>query len=162
MLEFIQPDVARHTAWLASHREWGPGMHEDGFGLSAHDDVESAEGFSAWVHRIEALTDAQMWWIAEGDAVLGGVALRTATTGDVLRLGHVGYGVRPSARGRGVATWALGELLTHARAAGLARLLLVCLDENVGSITVIERHAAVLEAVVDDDHARVRRYWIDL
>jgi predicted acetyltransferase len=162
MLELVLPDVARHSAWLASHREWGSGLHEDGFGLGPDDDVESAEGFYAWVSRLRSLPAARMWWIVEGDAVLGGIALRTATNDTVLRLGHVGYGIRPSARGRGIATWALGELLPHARAAGLNRVLLVCLDDNVGSIKTIERHAGVLEKVVDDDHGLVRRYWIDL
>jgi predicted acetyltransferase len=103
-----------------------------------------------------------MWWIVEGDAVLGGIALRTATNDKVLRLGHVGFGVRPSARGRGIATWAVGELLPYARAAGLSRLLLVCLDDNVGSIKTIERCDGVLEKVVGEHHGLVRRYWIDL
>lgn len=103
-----------------------------------------------------------MWWIVEGDAVLGGIALRTVTNDKVLRLGHIGYGVRPSARSRGVATWAVGALLPRARAAGLSRLLLVCLDDNVGSIKTIERHGGVLEKVVDDGHALLRHYWIDL
>jgi predicted acetyltransferase len=162
MLELILPDVARHSAWLASHREWGPGLHEDGFGLGVDDDVESAEGFAAWVSRIRSLRAAQMWWIVEDGAVQGGIALRTATNANVLRLGHVGYGIRPSARGRGIATWAVGALLPHARAAGLSRLLLVCLENNVGSIKNIERHGGVLEQVVDDGHGLVRRYWIDL
>ena len=103
-----------------------------------------------------------MWWIVEEDAVLGGIALRTRTNDKVRRLGHVGYGVRPSARGRGVATWALGELLPHARAAGLSRLLLVCLDDNVGSIKTIERNGGVLEKLVEDGHGLVRHYWIEL
>lgn len=162
MPELILPEVAHHAAWLASHREWGPGFHEDGFGIGPDDDVESAEGFAAWVSRLRALPAARMWWIVEGDAVLGGIALRTVTNDKVLRLGHIGYGVRPSARSRGVATWAVGALLPRARAAGLSRLLLVCLDDNVGSIKTIERHDGVLEKVVDDGHALVRRYWIEL
>jgi predicted acetyltransferase len=162
MLQLVSPNVAQHSAWLASHREWGPGLHEDGFGLGPGDDVDSAGGFAAWVSRLQSLDAARMWWIVERDAVLGGIALRTQTYDTVARIGHVGYGIRPSCRGRGVATWALGELLPHARAAGLNRLLLVCLDDNVGSIKTIERHGGVLEAVIDGDHGLVRRYWIGL
>lgn len=146
--------------WLASHREWGPGLHEDGFGLGPDDEVESAAGFAAWIRRLQSLPAARMWWIVERDAVLGGIALRTQTNDTVARNGHVGYGIRPSSRGRGVATWALGELLPHARAAGLT--VCCCLDDNVGSIKTIERHGGVLESVVDDDHGLVRRYWIGL
>jgi predicted acetyltransferase len=103
-----------------------------------------------------------MWWIVDREAVLGGIALRTGTDEKVLRLGHVGYGVRPSARGRGIATWAVGEVLPRARSAGLNRLALVCLEDNVGSIKTIERHRGVLEKVGDDGHGVVRQYWIDL
>ena len=160
-LELVVPDAARHEAWLAGHREWGPGRHEDGFGIGPDDEVESVEGFEAWVHRLHGRTSARMWWIVDGDAVLGGVALRLG--GDqVARLGHVGYGVRPTARGRGVATWALGEVLGRARGLGLPRLLVVCRDDNPASIATIERHGGALEAVVDEDHGRVRRYWIGL
>ncbi len=162
MLELVPPDASRHSAWLASHREWGPGSHEDGFGVDPGDDVESASGFAAWVTRLQSLPAARMWWIVEGDAVLGGIALRTVTTDRVLRLGHVGYGIRPSARARGIATWALGALLPRARAAGLSRVLLVCLDDNLGSIKTIERCGGILEQVVDQGHGLVRRYWIDV
>lgn len=98
----------------------------------------------------------------EGDDVLGGIALRSESSDKVPQLGHVGYGVRPSARGRGVATWAMGAILVHARSAGLGRLLLVCLDDNVNSIRIIERYAGVLEGVVAEGHSLVRRYWIEL
>jgi len=162
MLELVVPAVARHSAWLASHREWGRGFHEDGFGVGPEDDVESAEGFAAWVSRLQSLPAARVWWIAEGPAVLGGIALRTVTNDNVLQLGHVGYGIRPSARGRGVATWALGEVLPLARAAGLSRLLLVCLDDNAGSIKTIERHGGVLEKVIDNGHGLVRHYRLNL
>lgn len=159
--ELVPPDVARHRAWLEAHREWGPGLHEDGFGLRADDDVDSADGFASWVHRIRWLDDARLWWVVDGDDVLGGIALRTGGT-DLMRLGHVGYGIRPSARGRGVGTWALGQVLPHARVAGLHRLLLVCLDDNAASIRTIERNGGALEGVVLDDAQRVRRYWIAL
>lgn len=162
MLELVPPTVARHSAWMASHNEWGPGLHEDGFGVGPNDEVESVEGFASWVHELSSLTDARLWWIVEDDAVLGGIALRTATNDEVLRLGHVGFGIRPSARGRGVATWALGQILAQATEAGFNRLLLVCLDDNVGSIKTIEKQGGVLESIASEGHDVVRRYWIDV
>nr|WP_229695737.1 GNAT family N-acetyltransferase [Streptomyces lacrimifluminis] len=47
--------------------------------------------------------------------------------------GHIGYSIRPSARRRGLATWALGAVLLEARAFGLDRVLVTCDDGNVGS-----------------------------
>jgi predicted acetyltransferase len=162
MLTLVAPSVARHAAWLASHREWGPGLHEDGYGVGADDEVETADGFARFVQRVTALPAARMWWVLDEDEVVGGIALRTAESANVLQRGHVGYGVRPSARGRGIATWALGEVLRRAPESGLNHVLLVCLDDNIPSIKTIERHRGVLEHVVNDGGVRVRRYWIDL
>ena len=161
MPELVDPDAERHSAWLDSHREWGPGLHEDGFGIAPSDEVESAAGFAAWVQRIRS-RPGRLWWIVEQEVVLGGIVLRPSTNDDVLRTGHIGYGVRPSARGRGVATWALDQVLRHARDAGLERVLLVCRDNNAASIRTIERCGGVLDSIVDDGQGLGRHYWIHL
>jgi predicted acetyltransferase len=76
--------------------------------------------------------------------------------------GHIGYGIRPSARGRGLATWALGQVLSKATALGLDRVLITCADGNVASARVIERRGGVLEDVRDTELGRTRRYWVTL
>ncbi len=89
-----------------------------------------------------------------------GIALRATHDERVQRFGHIGYGVRPSARGRGVATWALGEVLRHAVSLGIDPVVAFCLDDNAGSVATLERHGATLEAVEQHGTARVRRYAI--
>ena len=153
--------MERRSAWLESHREWGPGLHEDGFGIGAEDDVESEAGFAAWVGSVRS-RPARTWWIVEQHVVVGGVVLRPFTNDDVLRTGHIGYGIRPSARGRGIATWALQHVLRHADEVALERVLLVCADSNAASIRTIERCGGVLERTVDDAHGPLRHYWIRL
>lgn len=161
MPDVVEPDVARHAAWLDSHREWGRGLHEDGFGIGPDDDLESPAGFAAWVAEIRSGPE-RFWWIVQDEVVLGGIALRPFTNDHVLRVGHIGYGVRPSARGRGIATWALGQALERAREAGLRRVLLVCQDDNAASIKTIERHGGVVDGTFPGSYAQVRRYSIDL
>lgn len=80
----------------------------------------------------------------------------------VRRVGHIGYGVRPSARGRGLATWALGRILEEARALGMDRVLIVCAADNIASARTIERHHGVLERIEDTDLGPVRRYRITI
>jgi predicted acetyltransferase len=70
--------------------------------------------------------------------------------------------VRPSARGRGVATWALREVLREATETGLDRVLLTCDVSNAASARVIERCGGVLEDIRDTWLGRSRRYWITL
>ncbi|WP_067544718.1 GNAT family N-acetyltransferase [Nocardia crassostreae] len=167
MPELIAPTVDLHTAWLAAHREWGPGMHEDGFGLRATDRVDDPAEFAAWVARLVEDSDPARLvctyrWIVDGDRVLGGIALRHGFGDFVRHAGHIGYGIRPSARRRGLATWALGRMLDEARALGMVEVLIVCEDVNTASAKTIKRHGDVLEGVRDSEYGVVRRYWISL
>ena len=162
MPDLIAPTTSLHTAWLDAHAEWGPGLHEDGFGLSPADEVESPAGFAAWVARLAGESDrATCRWIVEGDRVLGGIALRHEFDDYVRWAGHIGYGIRPTARRRGLATWALGRMLDTARARGMERVLVVCATGNVASARSIERAGGVFEEIRDTDHGPVRRYWIN-
>jgi predicted acetyltransferase len=159
VLELVSPDAALHAAWLESHREWGSGQHEDGFGVGPADDVETPQGFATWVDELLS-RPAHVWWIVDDHRVVGGITLRAFTNDSVQRLGHVGYGVQPSARGRGIAAWALGQVVEVAWTTGMQQVLLVCSDSNVASIRTIERCGGVLEEAVQDAHGRERRYWI--
>jgi predicted acetyltransferase len=171
--ELIAPTVRLHSAWLEAHIEWGPGLHEDGFGLGPHDEVNSPVGFAAWVRRLTDRSDPPQTvdigrhgcayrWIVEGDRVLGGIALRYGSDDYVLWAGHIGFGIRPSARRRGLATWALGQMRDEAPALGLDRLLAVCAVDNVASVRTIERCGGVFEGIRDTPFGPARRYWIEL
>ncbi|MGW4499059.1 GNAT family N-acetyltransferase [Micromonospora sp. NPDC004336] len=174
MPELVAPTVRLHAAWRDARDDWGPGVHEDGFGLRSSDEVDSPAGFAAWVARLTDQSDPSTppgdgrvrctyRWIVEDGAVLGAIALRHELDDFLLReAGHIGYGVRPSARRRGLATWALGRMLDEARALGLERVLLVCEVGNVASARTIERHGGVLEGVRATALGAARRYWITL
>ncbi len=149
----------------------GTGLHEDGFGLAAEDEVDSATGFAAWVRErvrlrhpagvpCPAERHGSPRWIVEDGRVLGGIVLRHIPDDEI---GQIGYGVRPSARRRGLASWALGEMLGQARAVLDAdRVLVPCLADNIASARTIERNGGVLESIRDTPHGPVRRYWIPL
>ncbi|WP_328557772.1 MULTISPECIES: GNAT family N-acetyltransferase [unclassified Streptomyces] len=173
MPELIVPTVRLHSAWREAHEEWGPGVHEDGFGLLPSDEVDSAAGFAAWVTRLSAEStpvgphegrrmNCVYRWIVEDGRVLGGIALRHGLDDALLTMGHIGYGIRLSARRRGLATWALGRMLDEARSFRLDRVLLICAIDNVASARTIERHGGVLEDVRDTGSGAARRYWIEI
>ncbi len=162
MLELVEPTTHLHSAWRAARDDWGPGTHEDGFGLLPSDEVGTRDGFEIWVRRLQGEPDVTYRWIVEGDDLLGAIALRHRLEAGALEVGQVGYGIRPSARARGAATWALGQMLTRARTLGLDRLLIVCADDNAASARVIERHGGVLEGIRDTELGPARRYWVEL
>jgi predicted acetyltransferase len=173
MPELIPPTARLHAAWLEAHAEWGPGQHEDGFGLRPSDEVKSPAGFAAWLIRLASQSELAertnvgshgclYRWIVEDDRVLGAIALRYGSDDYVRSAGHIGYGICPSARRRGLATWALGQILDEARAVGLDRALVVCAVDNLASAKTIERCGGVFESIQATRFGPVRRYWIDL
>lgn len=176
MPELIPPTGRLQSSWLAARDEWSPGAHQagTGLGLMSEADLDDLAVFSAWVERLQqqsdrsvALSDgwvhATHWWIVEGDSYMGAIDLRHRLNAFLLHSGgHIGYSIRPSARRRGLATWALGAVLPEARALGLGRVLITCDDDNVASARTIERNGGVLEDVRTTDVGIKRRYWITL
>lgn len=162
----VRPSVALYVAWLQAHEEWGDGLHEDGFGLLETDDVRSAEGFRVFVDRLLAKEASScdgggtFRWIVEDGYVLGGIALRHESAQNVEVLGHMGYGLRPSARGRGLAAAAIREMLCLAKARRMNRVLLTCFADNIASVRTIERCGGVLDRIVVTDRGEVGRYTI--
>lgn len=174
MAELIAPTSRLHPAWLRARDEWGRDAHQDGAGLRPGDEVDTPDGFAAWVRRLLGESDPEIaapegwvhctyWWIVEDGEVLGAIALRHELNDFLERAGgHIGYGVRPSARRRGLASYALGEVLSHARKLGLERVLITCQVDNEGSRRTIERNGGELADVRDTEIGRLRRYWIEL
>ena len=112
------------------------------------------------------MPDTELWWV-EGDEFLGHISVRHELN-EILAAwgGHIGYGVRPSARGHGHAGAMLGAMLDYIRAnLPLKRALLTVNLDNPASIRVIEKNGGVLEREVDNPWVpgkRGRRYWITL
>jgi len=78
--------------------------------------------------------------------------------------GHIGYDVRPSARGKGFGTTLLRLVLVHAKQQGLERVLLTADAQNLPSLKVIERNGGVLsgEVISPTTGKPMRHYWIAL
>ena len=96
--------------------------------------------------------------------ILGATSIRHYLNEDLLQTGgHIAYGIRPSERRKGYATQQLTLALQKCGEMGIARVLITCDDDNVGSAKVIVHNGGVLENKVSEDTGQlVRRYWINL
>lgn len=103
---------------------------------------------------------------ADSGRLLGLIQIRLALKGYLVDFGgHIGYSVRPSERRKGYAKTMLKAALDICRNKGLARVLITCLEDNVGSAKTIESCGGVFEKTVYDDmnyKANMKRYWISL
>ena len=76
--------------------------------------------------------------------------------------GHIGYGVRPSARQRGYATEVLGQTLKKAKARGIDKVRITCSKDNAASAKTILRNGGELddEKFLPEHGEIVSRYWV--
>src|SRR5262245_333304 len=97
-----------------------------------------------------------LWWV-DGLEYLGRIAVRHRLTPSLLEVGgHIGYDIRPSARGQGHATAMLRTALPVALHLDINPALLTCDADNAGSRKVIERNGGVLE----DQRGDKLRFWV--
>lgn len=80
----------------------------------------------------------------------------------LLNGGHIGDGVRPTERRKGLATEIIRLALQKCKKLGIQRVLMVCDKENVGSAKSIINNNGVLENEVVVNGVVEQRYWIDI
>lgn len=140
-----------------------------GFLLGAYQD---GEPWAPYVARVEAAQRGEglqegfvpaTFLVAElGGQIVGRTSIRHILNDYLLeRGGHIGYGVRPEFRRKGLATEILAQSLEIARELGIARALVTCDDDNIGSSRTIEKCGGILENIIElEDGVKLRRYWI--
>ncbi len=79
----------------------------------------------------------------------------------LLNGGHMGDGVRPSERRKGVATQMIGLALDECKKLGIDKVLVVCAKENIGSAKSIINNGGELENEVVVNGVVYQRYWIE-
>ncbi|RYJ00012.1 MAG: GNAT family N-acetyltransferase [Actinomycetales bacterium] len=171
MTTLDRPDLALAASWAAAVGDFHAvgEQHIHGSGLWDFDRVDVTEaGCRTVVAHLLAQADEAVelpegrvhctyFWITDDGEVVGFLALRHRLTAWLLEEGgHIGYGIRPSRRGQGHASRALGLAVTAAAGLGLERVLVTCDEDNVGSRRTIERCGGAYE----DSRNGKRRYWI--
>ena len=95
----------------------------------------------------------------ESGRALGFLNLRLRLNEGLLNYaGHIGYSIRPSARGQGLAKEQLRQGLQVAKSKNIKRALVTCDSDNAASRAVILTNGGALE----DVRGGKERYWIDL
>ena len=110
------------------------------------------------------VTDSTFFCIDDDrDIVVGAVNIRHYLNENLLRNGgHIGDGVRPSERRKGVATKMISLALEECGKLGISRVLMVCDKDNIGSAKSIINNGGVLENEIFWDGVIEQRYWIEV
>lgn len=179
MPALVRPELAHVASLVEAMRE---GYSRDNLRPTTEDEIAQVEREPEWFVRQannpprhvvlpdgtlgERVASTELWYV-EGATFLGSVGIRHELNALLTTWGgHIGYAVRPSARGRGHASAMLAGALDHVRAhLPLTRVMLTVNLDNAASIRVIEKNGGVLHDEVDHPWvkgARGRRYWIEV
>ncbi len=74
--------------------------------------------------------------------------------------GHIGDGIRPSERGKGLGTRMIALALEECDRLGLRDVLMCCDTANIASARTIVKNGGVLENEIEAGGVIVQRYWI--
>jgi len=112
----------------------------------------------------EGFVPHSTFWLLENGREVVGVANIRHRLNDKLRRcgGHIGYGIRPSARGRGLGIEILRHALIRAAELGVNQALVTVDKINTASARVILANGGALdsEEFLPEQHGIVQRYWI--
>lgn len=78
--------------------------------------------------------------------------------------GNIGYSIRPGERRKGYGKEMLKSVLPFCRNIGLERVLITCLEDNIGSEKTILANGGVYESTVyePNENVNLKRFWIEL
>ncbi|MBS4205322.1 GNAT family N-acetyltransferase [Lederbergia citrea] len=121
-------------------------------------------GFKKGIGIPETFVPHTTYWLAdENDRIVGCINIRHNLNDRLLKIGgHIGYGVRPSARRKGYASAMLRLALEKAKEMELKKVLVTCNKDNIASAKTIINNGGNLESEYKEESGNiVQRYWID-
>lgn len=167
-MQLIEPTMEFKQSWEEAMQEFRKeGMsgfwNMDGelFDLVSY--IDRTRNEAKGINLKEGRVPCSTFWLIDGGEFKAHINIRHELN-EYLRKrgGHIGYYVRPSARGQGYGTAMLELTLKKCREIGLERVMLTCDVDNIGSYKVIEKNGGVLEEEVEVDGELIKRYWIEL
>lgn len=97
------------------------------------------------------------------DIFVGAVNIRHRLTEKLLLdSGHIGDGIRPSERGKGLGKRMVALALEECGRLGIKKVLMCCDKSNTASARTILCNGGVLENEVEAEGTIVQRYWITI
>jgi len=129
------------------------------------------QDFDALIHTLDAyskglalpswLVPNTTFWLVDNKEILGCSHLRHYLNEDLAHVGgHIGLGIRPKARGKGLSKFLLNATIEEAVKIGIQHVHIHCYDNNIPSKKMIESTGAQLgsSVMLESENKRVLRY----
>ena len=119
---------------------------------------ERAQGKNPWV------PSSHYFLVNDENQIVGMIDIRHELN-EFLRTigGHIGYGIRPSERNKGYASFLLKQGLAKCKDLQLTEVLITCNVDNIGSTKVILNNGGREDDLfITEEGQMLRRFWITL
>lgn len=102
--------------------------------------------------------------IDDNKNILGGISIRHSIDTKFLSNygGHIGYGIKPTERGKGYGNMILALGLKKIKKMNVRKILITCFDDNENSKKIIEKNGGKLENKISFENKLMCRYYIEI
>ncbi len=170
MFHLTFPNISHKSAYLAMLDEWKafeptPTSPRKLFAWEDYEDFLRI--ISDDLNDKERELNSTLFFFMENKVILGALQLRHHINHPNCSLewkcgGHIGYGLRPSVRGKWLAKVMLSLGLIEARKIGIEKVLISAHSNNIPSWKTIEWLGGVFVKEIDDEEKKLKVYWISL
>ncbi|TQS01262.1 GNAT family N-acetyltransferase [Paenibacillus ottowii] len=170
-VRLVEPDQGWKDAYLSFYEEWKKSQEQMVPWVISIEPYDFEGMLTFLKHQKNGIGLSEGWvksstyWLVDADdQVVGAVNIRHDLNEHLLNAGgHIGYGIRPSARGNRYAVTMLDQALGIAKELGISRALVVCDSDNISSKRTILRNGGIADKdYIEEDGNRVNRFWIKL
>ncbi|MDC8831331.1 GNAT family N-acetyltransferase [Alteromonas gilva] len=164
-LALVTPDIAYKTSYEHYIKELG---NEERYPFPMDFDhrdfpamLQRIADFKAGINLPAGYVPSSTFWLVSSDELIGVVNIRHYLN-EALREagGHIGLGIRPSARGQSLGVYLLQQGILQAGALGVDVVHVHCYKNNLASANMILRCGGVLHSEYTEHDPVVQRYLI--
>lgn len=170
MLMLIEPNLGMEKEYNDYIDEWENAGEKIVPYASRKNNVDYKDLINNWGEqstnkaREHGFVPASLYFlIDENKKIYGALHIRHELNDYLLNYGgHIGYGIRPSERRKGLATNMLSLSLPIVKKLGINKVLVTCDKENIASAKTIINNGGILENEVTEYGEVTQRYWIEI
>lgn len=168
--KLVKPSIEMKQEYLNYITEWEAGGEKIVPYASRRNGCEYESLLSKWesdstekAYEMGFVPSTIFFMTNESGRIFGALHIRHELNEELLlHGGHIGYGVRPSERRKGIATKMLSMALPIVKGLGINEALVTCDRDNYASAQTIIANGGTLENEVPEEDRITQRYWIVL
>jgi predicted acetyltransferase len=169
-MKLVEPseiDENEFNDFIAEFKKAGEGLSPYSLnqkGLNFNQYIKSLNDESLGKGLPEGWVPASTYFLVDNSGrIYGAVNIRSRLTEHLkTEGGHIGYGIRPSARNKGCGSKILKLALEKIKELGIKKVLIACDKNNIASAKVILNNGGKLDSELVRDGKIVQRYWIKI